>query len=192
MSVHMMPMTIHPDLTSKEVEHDLDEHGTKQLNHPVDKNRTWVASCTCRKYTCKPQGTPEAARGEVYQHIRKAWRQIEKSRQDDHDAQTQPHKTLRSELQAIIDAPGTVTKARLVALLKAHPEPIDLLSVPEDKLTIYYGTLGVIRESCTCLASEVDGIYRSGHESHCGIEPVLHLTNVLERSGYTHTATAAS
>lgn len=99
--------------------------------------------------------------------------------------------TLRSELQSIIDAPGTVTKARLVALLKAHPERPDLLSVPEDRMTIFYGTLGVIRDGCTCLAAEVDGIYRSGHESHCGIEPVLHLDNVLERSGYTKTATAA-
>lgn len=99
--------------------------------------------------------------------------------------------TLRSELQAIIDAPGTVTKDRLVALLKAHPERIDLLSVPEDRLTIHYGTLGVIRDRCTCLAAEADGIYKSCHESHCGIEPVLHLTNVLERSGYTQTAAAA-
>lgn len=99
--------------------------------------------------------------------------------------------TLRSELQAIIDAPGTVTKARLVTLLKSHPERIDLLSVPESRLTIHYGALGVIQDRCTCLAAEVDGIYRSGHESHCGIEPVLHLTKVLEESGYTQTAAAA-
>lgn len=106
------------------------------------------------------------------------------------DAPTTTQRTLRSELQAIVDAPGTVTKAGLVALLKAHPEPIDLLSVPEGRLTIHYGTLGVIRGGCTCLAADMDGSYRSGHESHCGIEPVLHLATVLERSGYHQTATA--
>lgn len=108
------------------------------------------------------------------------------------DAPTIPQRTLRSELQFIIDAPGTVTKARLVALLKAHPEKTDLMSVPEDRLAILYGTLGVIRGGCTCLASEMDGSYRSGHESHCGIEPVLHLTKVLERSGYHQAAGAAT
>lgn len=99
--------------------------------------------------------------------------------------------TLRSELQAIIDAPGTVTKDRLVALLKAHPERPDLLSVPEDRLTIHYGTLSVIRGGCTCAASsQADGNW--GHENHCGLEPILHLTKVLEESGYTQTAPAAN
>jgi hypothetical protein len=99
--------------------------------------------------------------------------------------------TLRSELQAIIDAPGMVTKARLVALLKAHPEPVGLLSVPESRLTIHYGTLGVIRGGCTCAAKSSVGVHGAGHENHCGIEPILRLTKVLEDSGYTQTAAAA-
>lgn len=73
-------ISIQQEKTSEEVEHDLDESVTKQIDQKGDTHGMWVASCTCKKYTCRPQKTPEDARRHVYRHIRKIWRQIERSR----------------------------------------------------------------------------------------------------------------
>jgi hypothetical protein len=103
-----------------QIVHDLDQNDTQQVPH--SGGVAWVASCACGEYTCKPRSSPESARKAVYRHIRSMFRRIETSLLIEHDAQSNPGTTLRSGLQAIIDMPGTVTKARLVALLAAHPE----------------------------------------------------------------------
>jgi len=41
----------------------------KQLRYPGGKDGPWVASCTCGKYTCGPQGTSYAATLQVQRHI---------------------------------------------------------------------------------------------------------------------------
>jgi hypothetical protein len=102
------------------VVHDIPPNNPRQVPH--GGGMAWVASCTCGEFTCKPQQFPELARKKLYGHIRFAFRRLEMSQLIEHDAQANPDNTLRSGLQAIVDMPGTVTKARLIALLAAHPE----------------------------------------------------------------------
>lgn len=113
----MGPMTANPNTP---VVHDIDQNDVQQVPH--HGGLAWVSSCTCREYTCKPQSSPEDARRELYRHVRKMFRRIEKSQQAAHEAKSVAGHTLRSGLQAIVDSPGPVTKGRLIALLSAHPE----------------------------------------------------------------------
>lgn len=120
-SVHMGPMTATQNTAAATaVVHDLDPNDARQV--PQGTGTAWVAACTCGEFVCKPQNDPASARKEVYRHIRSVFRRLETSQLIEHDAQSNPGNTLRSGLQAIVDMPGTVTKARLVALLAAHPE----------------------------------------------------------------------
>lgn len=112
-------MTAHQNALPQVV-HDIDQNDVQQIPH--GGGLAWVASCTCGAFTCKPQKDPEAARKDVYRHIRSEFRRIENGRLVEHDAQSNTGNSLRSGLRAIVDMPGTVTKARLIALLAAHPE----------------------------------------------------------------------
>lgn len=113
-------MTAHQKTAALQIAHDLDQNDTQQVLH--GGGIAWVASCTCGQYTCKPQSSPEDARRELYRHVRKMFRQIEKIQQAAHEAKSVAGHTLRSGLQAIVDSPGPVTKGRLIALLSDHPE----------------------------------------------------------------------
>jgi hypothetical protein len=89
--------------------------------------------------------------------------------------------TLHLALQAVIDAPGTVTKSQLVALLKKHPAP----ELPdENDLVIRDGILSVDLRECNCAASDYNAPEGCSHEYHCGLEPFLDISRALERGGY--------
>ena len=89
--------------------------------------------------------------------------------------------TLHLALQAAIEAPGTVTKSQLVALLAKFPLP----EVPaENDLVIRDGILSVDLRECTCAASGWNTPEGCTHEHHCGLEPILDISGALERGGY--------
>lgn len=88
---------------------------------------------------------------------------------------------LHTALRAAIDAPGAVTKSQLVALLAKFPVPD---APAENGLVIQDGILSVDRRECTCAASGWNAPEGCSHEHHCGLEPLLDIRLVLERSGY--------
>lgn len=88
--------------------------------------------------------------------------------------------TIHQALQAAIEAPGTVTKAQLVALLKKHPAPE---APAAEDLVIRDGILSVDLRECTCAASSLGAPEGCGHEHHCSLEPLLDISMALERAG---------
>lgn len=87
------------------------------------------------------------------------------------------HGALRDE----IEAPGSVTKSRLVALLKAHPQSE---APAEENLVIRSGILCAETGKCTCDASGPTAPPGGAPHFFCGLDYVMDLSPALKKAGY--------